>query len=213
MQLPRKERSTLRTSPSQSPRSNPPSSGRRCSTASTRKRCLRRTRNNRREKRKPTSSPTWPIRWSWPVGHSPTPAAKSPCAVSIAGNTKTRSNISSASGSMPRPCLLMEGGNTFDTEGASQFISSDQIEQYLKLGAQRDRRVVRTSGCRRPGIQGLSRRTGEHRQRREPRGHGRAERDLRNATSNGKPKSTGLPFFRRTRKPSRRSARNTASTT
>ena len=26
------------------------------------------------------------------------------------------------------------GGNTFDTEGASQFISSDQIEQYLKLG-------------------------------------------------------------------------------
>ena len=26
------------------------------------------------------------------------------------------------------------GGDTFDTEGASQFISSDQIEQYLKLG-------------------------------------------------------------------------------
>jgi hypothetical protein len=26
------------------------------------------------------------------------------------------------------------GGSTFDTEGASQFISSDQIEQYLKLG-------------------------------------------------------------------------------
>ena len=26
------------------------------------------------------------------------------------------------------------GGNTFDTEGASQFISSDQIEQYLKIG-------------------------------------------------------------------------------
>ena len=26
------------------------------------------------------------------------------------------------------------GGGTFDTEGASQFISSDQIEQYLKLG-------------------------------------------------------------------------------
>ena len=26
------------------------------------------------------------------------------------------------------------GSNTFDTEGASQFISSDQIEQYLKLG-------------------------------------------------------------------------------
>ena len=26
------------------------------------------------------------------------------------------------------------GGSTFDTEGSSQFISSDQIEQYLKLG-------------------------------------------------------------------------------
>ena len=32
-------------------------------------------------------------------------------------------------------CLPNDGGSgTFDTVGAAQFISSDQIQQYLKLG-------------------------------------------------------------------------------
>ena len=42
--------------------------------------------------------------------------------------------------SMSVHCPPMADQGTFDTVGSSQFISSDQIEQYLKLGTQRDRR-------------------------------------------------------------------------
>ena len=40
----------------------------------------------------------------------------------------------------------MADRGTFDTVGASQFISSDQIEQYLKLGRSAIDEALRASG-------------------------------------------------------------------
>ena len=70
------------------------------------------------------------------------------------------------------------GSGHFDTVGASQFISSDQIEQYLKLGRSAIDEAFERQGAMGQETKTFPGRAGKHRKREEPQEHGSTGRDL-----------------------------------